>query len=282
MQVIRGDTTGAFYDHLLAAKPLLEKAFSNPIQPIPQDLRAFLTEYYTYTATLSMISTDARISNQLLLPEQVVCEAKRLVAAQYTGNLCGCWLDLLLLIPDIFNLGHRWFAARGERRPLEMGDLVLFAAFQQKILQWEPRITLDPDIAILGRIYQNAMLLYLCTAAGTASSCDCENTVAQCYQEMIAVTLNAAMALLRRLPLKARLNTNMCWPLAILGSCVTTAEDRQQIRARLLAMDQMLGFGNILSTLEVMEEMWKDTTGQIGPWNICIAMQKLEIWISFS
>lgn len=282
LQVIRGDTTGAVYDHLLAAKPLLAKLLSDLSRPIQPGLRVFLTEYYNYTATLSIISVDARMSNQILLPEEIACAAKVLVAAGYTGNLCGCWLELLLLIPDVFDLRHSWFLNRSERRPLNIGDMLRFAEIQQRILQWEPKSTVEPDVAALGHLYQSALLLYLYTATCTATGSHQEETDAECYQRLITTTVTKSVDSLRQLPLEARVNTNMCWPLAILGSCVTASDHRQQIRSRLLVMNRTLGFGNIRQTLALLEETWNSPTGQVGPWNLCVTMQKLDIWISFS
>lgn len=281
-QVIRGDTTGAVYDHLLAAKPLLAKVLSDLSRPIPPGLRVFLTEYYTYTATLSIISIDARISNQILLPEEIACAAKVLVAAGYTGNLCGCWLELLLLIPDVFEFRHGWFLNRSEGRPLKTGDILRFAEIQQRILQWEPKSIVETDVVALGRLYQSALLLYLYTAPSTATGSYQEEMDAECYQRLITTTVTKSMEHLRQLPLEARVNTNMCWPLTILGSCVTDSDHRQQIRARLLAMNRTLGFGNIRQTLALLEEMWNGPTDETGPWNVCVTMQKLDIWISFT
>ena len=71
------------------------------------DLPEFLVEYYMHMTASSMISTDlSNTTNQPLLSPSIEAMARALVDRKYIGQLCGCWLELLLLIPQIFQLGQ--------------------------------------------------------------------------------------------------------------------------------------------------------------------------------
>ena len=104
--------TGTIFDHLSAANSLLVKLLAQSDTAVPKELKNFVIEYYTYTATVSMISIDARLSGQLFLNFDLEQRARELLTTQYVGNLCGCWLELLLLIPCIFDLGRQWMMGR--------------------------------------------------------------------------------------------------------------------------------------------------------------------------
>ncbi|OKL57208.1 hypothetical protein UA08_07366 [Talaromyces atroroseus] len=269
---VRVDAAGTIYDHLLAAKTLLVKILADSRILITTDLRCFIIEYYIYTATLSMISTDVRVSNQNLLTDELIHHAESLVEAQYIGNMCGCWLELLLVIPSIFDLGRRWLTNGVEA--LNMDDMTQFAVIQHKVLQWKPNPSVQSDVTLLGLIYQQAILLYLYTVPSSSQH--------RKFVGVIGSTIDKAMGYMRELSPAAPVNTNMCWPIAIIGSLTTDFEQQQEIKNYLVAMNATLGFGNILQVLGILEEMWQHQGEQIGPWDICTAMQTLQTWISFS
>lgn len=75
---------------------------------VPRELKNFVIEYYAYTATVSMISIDARLSGQHFLNYDLEERARELLRTQQVGNLCGCWLELLLLIPCMSDIGRQW------------------------------------------------------------------------------------------------------------------------------------------------------------------------------
>jgi Fungal specific transcription factor domain len=158
-----------------------------------------------------------------------------------------------------------------------MDEMTRFAVIQHKVHQWKPNASIESDVALLGLIYQQAILLYLYTAASST-----RHTKNEQYEGLIETAIVKAMGSIRELLPTARVNTNMCWPIAIIGSLATNSADQQEIRNRLETMNVTLGFGNILQVLAILEEMWQHPSDLAGPWNICIAMQKLQIWISFS
>ncbi|GKZ26867.1 hypothetical protein AbraIFM66951_003848 [Aspergillus brasiliensis] len=273
----KGDMNGTIFDHLTAANSLLIRLLSQSDTAVPKDLKDFVIEYYTYTAAVSMISVDARVSTQLFLNFDLEQRARQLLQSEYVGNLCGCWLELLLLIPCIFDLGRQWMMHDGRPAMPTADDIVMFSSLQVQIMQWTPYASVSPEVFLAGRIFQQAMLLYLYTALGGFSRA--ENGM---YQGLIDTAITEAMSYLGQLSGTARINSGLCWPIAVVGSCLTNAEHQDSLRHRLTVMVNTFGLGNMQRTLLILEHMWQMPLDEAGPWNICRAMQQNQIWISFA
>ncbi|KAE8155020.1 fungal-specific transcription factor domain-containing protein [Aspergillus avenaceus] len=276
-ETAKGDMNGTIFDHLSAANSLLTRLLSLSDAAVPKDLKDFVIEYYTYTAAVSMISIDARVSHQLLLNFDLEQKARQLLEAEYVGNLCGCWLELLLLIPCIFDLGRQWMMQDGQPVMPTADDIAMFGSLQAQIMQWNPYTFVSPEVYLAGRIFQQAMLLYLYTALGSFS-----RTKQGMHQGLINVSIAEAMSHLNQLSATARINSGLCWPIAVVGSCLSNAEQQDQLRQRLTTMANFFGLGNMQRTLLLLEHMWQAPLDDAGPWNICRAMQQHQIWISFA
>lgn len=268
---------GTIFDHLSAANTLLIHLLSQSDSAVPKDLKDFVIEYYTYTASVSMISIDARVSPQLLLNFDLEQRARQLLQTQYVGNLCGCWMELLLLIPSIFDLGRQWMMNDGPPTISSADDIAMFSLLQAQIMQWAPYSFVIPEVNLASRIFQQAMLLYLYTSLGYFPRG--ENGM---YQAMIDTAITEAMSYLNQLSATARINSGLCWPIAVVGSCLTNAEHQDGLRNRLNIMVNTFGLGNMQRTLLLLENMWQMPVSETGPWNICRAMQDFQIWISFA
>lgn len=287
IQTAKGDVNGRVFDHLIAAHPLLQNLLlQNPT--VPRQLLDFLVEYYVYTATLSIVSIDGRIGPQFLLAESVEAHARVLIARDYVGSLCGCWLALLLQIPTIFQMGRRFLAESEGSRPVDADDFALFADIQSVIRSWAPPASLQPEVAVAGRIYQQAMLLYLYTAlapiAGPAGQ-------GGKHGAAVAQALDDAFDHLGRLGMDARINTSLCWPIVVIGTCLGAADETRRglLRARLDVMFTIIGLGNIRQTAALLERIWEEEEegGEeegpaANPWSLCQVMQDTQIWISFA
>ncbi|KAK1731663.1 fungal-specific transcription factor domain-containing protein [Colletotrichum acutatum] len=280
IETAKGDINGAIFDHLIAAQPLLLPSLTLDSQ-LPKGLKDFLTEDYVYTVTLSMIS-DARVSDQLFLSNDLVFLAKDLVAASYVGSLCGCWLDLLLLIPSIFELGRRLssHAEDPNWRP-SANDFFVFAQLQRQIQDWTPNLATSSDVVVLaGYIYQKAILLYLYTALYPLPQDDDKDRHNEDNDDenklsvkMTQAALSEAFESLAQLPPSVQINTSLCWPIAVVGSCVHTFSS--------------IGLGNIRQTSMLLQHMWEERDGGggtvgSGPWSICRVMNERQLWISFA
>lgn len=251
---------------------LIEQLANNKI--LSKTLRDFLIEYYVYTATLSIVSIDARISEQFFLGQEVEVTAQELVKTGYVGSLCGCWLDLILQIRSIFQLGRRIMTSG---TTMTADDFVLFSQLQAHISQWTPSPLVCREVQLAGSVFQQAMLLYLYTSLNVLSHDDDGP-----FASSIRAGVVDGLFYLSQLPLEAQINTSLCWPIAVIGSCITDTEQQNILRQRLKVMFKVIGLGNIRQTLVLLDHMWKLSMSDAGPWNICQVMRENQIWISFA
>ncbi|KAF7591088.1 hypothetical protein BBP40_001987 [Aspergillus hancockii] len=276
-ETAKGDMNGTIFDHLSAANSLLTRLLSLSDSAVPKDLKDFVIEYYTYTAAVSMISIDARVSHQLLLNFDLEQKARLLLQSEYVGNLCGCWLELLLLIPCIFDLGRQWMMLDGQPAMPTADDIAMFGSLQAQIMRWDPFSFVTPEVFLAGRVFQQAMLLYLYTSLGSFSRAE-----DGMHQGLINAAIAEGMSYLNQLSATARINSGLCWPIAVVGSCLFDVDQQDQLRQRLTTMVNTFGLGNMQRTLLLLENMWQMPLEEAGPWNICRAMQQHQIWISFA
>ncbi|KAJ3951336.1 hypothetical protein N0V92_012263 [Colletotrichum tropicale] len=280
IETAKGDINGTTYDHLIAAKSLIVPSLPLLIS-LPKSMRQFLVEYYVYTATLSMISIDARISDQYFLDNDMALLATELVAESYVGNLCGTWLNLILLIPPIFDLARRVQTRSGTAgwRP-SADEFMLFAQLQSQVQAWTPNPAVSPDVALAGYVYHKAVTLYLYTALHPLSG-DENGIMAVATQTALA----EALSHLAQLDPTVRVNTSLCWPIAVIGSCVVDEGQRTFLRERLGHTFASIGLGNIRQTSVLLQHIWDEEDAaavRSGPWSVCRVMNEHQIWISFA
>ncbi|RAH82844.1 hypothetical protein BO86DRAFT_427699 [Aspergillus japonicus CBS 114.51] len=289
-ETAKGDMNGTIFDHLSAAHSLLIRLLAHhqaADAAIPSDLRDFVIEYYTYTAAVSMISIDARVSQQVLLNFELEQKARQLLEVGYVGNLCGCWLELLLLIPCIFDLGRHWMMMPADPESGEQpavvptaDEIAMYGSLQAQIMRWAPLPSVAPEVFLAGRIFQQAMLLYLYTALGGPRHFARSKT--GMHQMLVETAIAEAMAYLTQLSATARINSGLCWPIAVVGSCLSHPDHQENLRQRLTTMVSTFGLGNMHRTKLLLEHMWQMPLEEAGPWNICRAMERNQIWISFA
>ncbi|KAF4857676.1 Beauvericin cluster-specific repressor BEA4 [Colletotrichum siamense] len=280
IETAKGDINGTTYDHLIAAKSLIVPSLPLLIS-LPKSMRQFLVEYYVYTATLSMISIDARISDQYFLDNDMALLATELVAESYVGNLCGTWLNLILLIPPIFDLARRVQTRSSTPgwRP-SADEFMLFAQLQSQVQAWTPNPAVSPDVALAGYVYHKAVTLYLYTALHPLSG-DENGIMAVATQTALA----EALSHLAQLDPTVRVNTSLCWPIAVIGSCVVDEGQRTFLRERLGHTFASIGLGNIRQTSVLLQHIWDEEDAapmRSGPWSVCRVMNEHQIWISFA
>ncbi|KAF7715446.1 Fungal Zn(2)-Cys(6) binuclear cluster domain-containing protein [Penicillium ucsense] len=276
-ETAKGDMTGTVFDHLSAAHTLLVKLLEQSDTAVPRELKDFVIEYYVYTATVSMISIDARLSGQLFLNFDLEQRARDILRTQYVGNLCGCWLELLLLIPCIFDLGRQWMMDDAPSTLPTADEMAMFASVQAQILRWSPYSFVEPEVYLAGFVFQQAMLIYLYTSLGGYTYAP-----DGMYRGLVQTAVTEALSYLEKISPQARINSGLCWPIAVVGSCLEHPEQRDSMRARLTAMAEHFGLGNMQRTQLLLEAMWELSPADAGPWNICRTMQAKQIWISFA
>ncbi|KAJ4256853.1 hypothetical protein NW762_008949 [Fusarium torreyae] len=275
-ETAKGDTNGIVFDHLQAVKPLVVDLISKHRHVLPSELRAFVTEYYVYTVIISMISMEPSATAEMSLAPELEYEAQLLVENGYVGQLCGSWLPLLLLIPHIFEFGRRRVSASVQPPFPGADDFLNFCQLQASINSFYPSPSANSEVTICGYIFQQAVHLYLLTSLGVADASQITQQVS------IENVLSGAFLYLEQLPASARINTSMCWALAIIGVCTPDDERRDVLRQRLHTMFVTIGLGNISSTLALLEKSWARPRENQSPWDISKIMYEHEIWISFA
>ncbi|RYP59764.1 hypothetical protein DL770_010147 [Monosporascus sp. CRB-9-2] len=275
-ETTKGDKQGVIFSHLNATGPLLVELILNPKFAIRDDLKAFILEYYVYTASTSMISVVPTIYESPFIRPELEYEAQKLADNGYVGPLCGCWLPLLLLIPRIFELGRRSMTADIKPPFPTADDFATFSTLQAQILAFVPSAPPNRDVEICGYVHQHALHLYLLTCLpGHQSS----NGLHRAY---INNSLDQAFFYLGLLSPESRVNTSVGWALAVIGSCATDQSQQDELRNRLDIMFRTLRLGNIRATSELLEHVWALPLSERSPWAICRVMQERGIWISFA
>lgn len=251
---------------------------THPAISIHAGLQDFIIEYYVYTGLISMISIDPTLCTKPLIEPALMVEARRLATVGYVGNLCGCWLSLLLLIPDIHDLGGRALAMMPDPSFPAFDDFMTFSSIQNQILAFCPPITVEDEVALCASIYQQAVHLYLLTSLEKYKS---ENPGGLYFQH-IENSVEKSFVLLRGLTPTARINTSLCWAIAVIGCCVRDEERRAELCHRLGIMFQTIGLGNIRATAKLLELVWQRPVSEQSPWFIHKVMHENQMWISFA
>ncbi|KPM38030.1 hypothetical protein AK830_g8532 [Neonectria ditissima] len=274
-ETAKGDSQGIIFDHIKGAGPLLTSLLSSS-NTIPRDLKDFVIEYYVYTASISMISIDPTSSSTPFLSLELERQGERLVETGYVGQLCGGWLELLLLLPQVFRFGQRLRDPDTDPALPTSDDFLIFSALQMKILSFQPSSLLGSDVVLCSNIFKQAIHLYLLT------SLTGDQEVGRPFHATVANAIDQAFEYLRQLPSTSRINTSLCWALGVIGSCVTDEDRRNELRARLDIMFLMIGLGNIRVTSALLEHIWALPRVQQSPWAIWQVMRDNQVWISFA
>lgn len=274
IQFARGDTAGASFSHLQAAKSLLVDLVSST-NSVPKRLMSFIVEFYLFNATHSMISMD--VADRPYLDPQLQQAGHALVAENYVGHMCGCWLSLHLLIPEIVNLKHQIDLESDGSGRVSADCATSVASLQLKISQYQPAAQVDEEVLLCGKVYQQTMTLYLLTTLSVPG-----RTAEGAHQRAIDNAISQAIEHLQRIPLAARSSTILLWPLTVLGSCVSDEGKRNFIRARLVSMSTTLGFAAMRNTLHLLEHIWREARVDIGPWTLWRVMRERQMWLLFA
>ncbi|RSM06600.1 hypothetical protein CDV31_009029 [Fusarium ambrosium] len=274
IETTKGDEKGTTFDYIRCAGFLVTAITSRP-GTVQDDLKDFIIEYYIYIATTSAISMSPSSTSALMMSSELESEARRLIDSGYVGQLCGCWLHLLLIIVHIRKLGEQSRDEDCNSGFLAADDFLTFALLHAQIQSFEPSSPfLSDDTVLCGYLFKEATYLYLLTCPSQPQR------LGGPMRQTIKSSLDRAFENLRQVPASARINTSLCWPLVVIGSCVTDESLRDELRGRLQIMFLVLGFGNIRSSSLVLEYMWALPESEQGPWTLWQVMRDNDIWIS--
>lgn len=251
---------------------------SSGLAKLQSGLDDFLMEYCIYATTLSMVSLDPRLSTSISIGEAVEARGRALAEAHYVGTLCGCWIELLLMIPRITAFRVEVATADGVVATTTTSEhFAHFAILQSQLLTWTPSPDVSADQKYSGLFYQQALLLYLYTAV-----IGLDEPMGAFSSDLIASTLAKALLFLESVPPTAQVNTLLGWPIAIVGSCLTIDEQKIRIRDRLSTMLNTIGLGNIREILGVLEITWESGLEEANPWNFYKVMEEHHMSFSFA
>lgn len=230
-------------------------------------------------AASSMISTDAQNTSQSFFSLDIENLARSLVEKRYIGQLCGCWLELLLIIPRVFQLGQGILTStEGKLAPPSASDIITFGFLQSQILAFFPDPSVTPYSRLAGLVFKQAVLLYLWSILGTPQQANGNLS----HKELIHSAVLEAITLLNQFPASVRVNTSLCWPLTVIGCCTSDETIQQILRERLQTMVDTIGLGNMRETLTLLEHVWGERSEETSPWTLFKAMRKHQTWISFA
>ncbi|KAL3958094.1 hypothetical protein ACCO45_008672 [Purpureocillium lilacinum] len=266
-EVARGDINGTIFDHLTASKSLLTVLLGRAKSFTNDDLPDFLVEYYMHTAASSMISTDFHQSNH---------SSSARTSKTRPGRWSTATLRLLARAPPAHppslpagaehNGRNRWRAAAAP----STDDIISFGFLQSQILAFFPSPIASPYSHLAGIVFKQGVLLYLWSILGTPQTDLMEGAIAE------------AITALSQFPASVRVNTSLCWPLAVIGCCTADPGVQEILRARLQTMIDTIGLGNMRETLVLLERVWSQPVEETSPWTLYKTMQDQQIWISFA
>ncbi|KAF4983909.1 hypothetical protein FZEAL_786 [Fusarium zealandicum] len=250
-EVAKGDVHGTIFDHLTASRSLVSTLLTGAQTEVYDDLPDFLIEYYMHMAATSMISIDPQYNSQSLLSPDIEYRARELVARKYVGQLCGCWLELLILICQIFHLGQSMLSlVDGHTTSPSPDSIVNFAFLQSQVMGFFPDPSVSPYSRLAGLVWKQAVLLYLWAVLGTPHHQSNDSV----HKALMDSAVTEAISLLDQFPATVRINTSLCWPLAVIGcyiSHIKFAEDFRKTAANeLAAIWEAGGHSLLLSLLE--------------------------------
>ncbi|TQV93614.1 C6 transcription factor [Cordyceps javanica] len=279
-EVARGDVHGTVFDHLRASESMLSLLLTRPDSHIPDDLPDFLVEFAIHMTVTSIMSTDPKRAPPELSP---VIEglARTLIAKGYVGQLSGCWLELLLLIPHVYHLGHRIMATRLDDGTLspQPDDIITFGILQSQIMAFFPDASVNPYSRLAALVFKQGVLLYLWSILGTPHQ---HNPPNPAHANLMAAAVAEALSLLAQFPATLRINTSLCWPLTVIGCCTTDPDVQRVLCHRLQTMHATIGLGNMKETLILLQHIWTKDPHHISPWKLSDVMQERQVWFSFA
>ncbi|PWY93226.1 hypothetical protein BO94DRAFT_512255 [Aspergillus sclerotioniger CBS 115572] len=278
IEATRGDTQGTCFDHVLAARSLIHDLLSRRDIRIPSSLKYFLLECYIYVAASSSLLSSGRHKSQAWISKEVAEAGQELINIRYIGNLSGCWLALLLLIPRVVDFRRQYITCIASKGEPSVDLMVMFAELHAELVQWTPDPAATPDVALAGNIYHQAVIVFLLSAVTNGKNRFLSGPLDMTLEKHISQGLEY----LAKLPLSARLNTNLCWPITVLGSCLDDPHQQDIIRNRLISNRNLLGFRNIASTASILEHIWTCSEDERGPWKTPCVMDANQLWITFA
>lgn len=274
MQAVQGTCNENVFRHLKGARSLLLEWIETPEARRESTLRAFLVEIYLYTATLTSTPFGKEIQNLILQDSHLLFPL--LTTGNGTGALLGCAHGLFELIPQIYARSKVSSNATTMMVEYYSPTYLDFQLLLTRIVEWLPPENTLSAFAACGKIYQQALLVFLYTSVGT------------CYIDLWSLQslkdqcLDTVQSLLESLPIHAPISGTLTWPLAMVGSCARTPEHRDMIRRRLNSLYEQLNISCFAQLLYVLEILWESGVENSDIFHLEQLMRELDILVIVS
>ncbi|EXJ80882.1 hypothetical protein A1O3_07169 [Capronia epimyces CBS 606.96] len=274
LETMKGSSNSNAFLHLKGARALLSQWISTPPARSDPEIRSFIVELYLYFVILA--STPLGPESHHLIVQDALTFFPYLKNRRYPGPLLGCAYELFELIPQVFKLAKERADEVKMGIPLSPQTVAAFEGVLAKILAWTPPADAANDYVRCGRIYHQALLVFLFT-----SFVEFDNQPVN-LDELVGQAFEVLREELGHLPLGAPIATTLNWPLAVLGSCSKLPEHQDLIRRRLQDLCDRLQipcFGQILHILEVL---WKSSLPLRGMSSFEAVMKQLNMIVLIS
>lgn len=245
---------------------------------LDSNIRGFAIEYYTYSATLSDVILDDEFNMD---PSKTTTDPiiSELPLSTYDGfgALCGCAHSLFPLIPQLSSLTRRLWTERRERGNISSATVSNLLLMESRIREWRPpKSATDSVFARCGRIYQQAMIIYLIQSTKTDAQ--------EFYRDnqTTGLPFERFIGLLQDMPLEGPISQTLCWPLAVAGCCMVEPLHRKIVHQRLIDMYEAIGIRNYVETAEWLTEIWNAHDAQSEPANIYELLRNRRLQHSFA
>lgn len=228
-----------------------------------------------------MIGMGSRFCDDGPVDTEIMSLGRTLTEKNYVGQLVGCWLPILLLLPQIYSLGQRMAHVSQDSHPIQSPpDIITFGHLQSQILSFTPNPSAPADTALAALVFKQAAILYLWTILGMphANSEATDNA----HRKLIDETVREALSLLGQISATSRINTSLCWPLSVIGCCVSDPEHEDFIRTRLMTMFEVMGLGSLRQQVALLDKAWSLPLHTRNPWSLGRIMKENSIWISLA
>ena len=172
-----------------------------------------------------------------------------------TSSSFVCIHELFHLIPRVSILARQLATEKRLGLPT-WRTLNEHSNLREVISGWEATQNDDEIYQQCGKLYQQALLVYLASSLEDVSDSD-GTGVSQQYSSQVQDAFDSFLAIIDTIPLDSSISTSLCWPLAIFGSCARSDAHREIIRHRLDSLSDVYSARGVSDARKLLEALWE-------------------------
>ncbi|PTB80211.1 hypothetical protein M440DRAFT_1325084 [Trichoderma longibrachiatum ATCC 18648] len=270
----RLDKRGQAHNYPTAAKGILKTLLTLPHGEMCKQVPPVLLEYYMHAACFACVAADVTKAESVpFMSEALRDTVDDMVEAKYIGKLCGSWLQIMVVVQSIFELGMRMrpFADDASDDPTGgpstgymPNHFVTFGQIQERLFRFKPNKDPLCENVEAATFFRDATMLYLWSLLEWPHA----STPPGSYSNYMESSYKDALLQLSRISEIASINKALCWPLLIVGCFAKTAKVKGIITSRLLSIAGRFKVGNALETLFLLQHVWSLPFARRNPWMV--------------